>query len=363
MSAVRLVLKFGGTSLATPARIESAADRVIEVRESGALVAVVVSAMARETDRLLGLARSVGGATASARELDVIASTGEQVSAGLFALALQRRAVKARSFLAHQLPIVTDESFGSAQIVAVRAEGLLTAFDEGVVPIVAGFQGQGPEGDVTTLGRGGSDTTAVAVAAALDGECEILTDVDGVYTIDPRVSSAGRLLPVIGHRTMHALARAGAKVLEARSIELAAHHRVVVHVRSSLSRSIGTRLVDESSPAAQHAIGVALLAAPDSEAHIDITIIGAQLAADAPARAAAALRCASLATGVVAVVPGGFVCRMPRALAARAADVLHRELVLSSASGPAPAPAHSSFSLDTKRALDVHTSAACGGLR
>ncbi len=266
MSRPRLVLKFGGTSVGTPERIESAAARVLDAHRSGVDVAVVVSAMAGETDRLLALARRLGGSQANSRELDVVASSGEQVSAGLMSLALEARGMRARSFLAHQIPIRTDATFGNATISEVNAAPLLDAIDRGIVPVIAGFQGVSGRGDVTTLGRGGSDTTAVAVAATLHAACDIYTDVDGVYTIDPRVSSAAARLPVIGYQTMHALAAAGAKVLETRSVALAERHRVVVHVRNAMSTETGTHVVDDAT--AGDVVGVALRRSTDGGAHV-----------------------------------------------------------------------------------------------
>ena len=242
-----LVQKFGGTSVADLERIRHVAERVARSRQAGHRVVVVVSAMAGETNRLLALARAVAR-NPDERESDALAATGEQVTAALTALALQEVSVPARSFLGHQVRIETDSAYGRARIVRVDVERLQRALAEGVVAVVAGFQGVDGQGSITTLGRGGSDTSAVALAAALQADaCEIYTDVDGVYTSDPRVVPQARKLERITYDEMLELASLGAKVLQSRSLEFAKRYRVPVHVRSSFSEAEGTWVVEEDS--------------------------------------------------------------------------------------------------------------------
>ncbi len=240
-----LVQKFGGTSVGDVARIQNVARRVVETRQAGHDVAVVVSAMAGETDRLLGLAHQVSE-NPDARELDVILATGEQISIGLLSLAIQALGQPARSFTGSQVGIVTDGAHTRARILGVEAERVRRALAEGAVAIVAGFQGVNAEEEVTTLGRGGSDLTAVALAAALKADvCEIHTDVDGVYTADPSIVPEARKLARISYDEMLEMASLGAKVLQARSVEYAKNYQVPVHVRSSFNRSEGTLVVAE----------------------------------------------------------------------------------------------------------------------
>ncbi len=244
-----IVMKFGGTSVADLTRIERAAERVAREVAAGHQVAVIVSAMAGVTNSLVDL---VGKASALAdlREYDVVVSTGEQVTAGLLALCLQRQGVTARSWLGWQLPIHTDQAHGSARIEGIETDELRRRFDEGQVAVVAGFQGLGPLGRITTLGRGGSDTSAVALAAALRAErCDIYTDVDGVYTCDPRIVPQASRLERITYEEMLEMASLGAKVLQTRSVEMAMKHAVRVRVLSSFTpldaESQGTLVVDE----------------------------------------------------------------------------------------------------------------------
>ncbi len=240
-----LVQKFGGTSVGDVARIQNVARRVVETRRAGHDVVVVVSAMAGETDRLLGLAQQVAK-NPDARELDVILATGEQVSIGLLTLAIQALGQPARSFSGGQVGIVTDGAHTRARILGVEADRVRRALVEGAVAIVAGFQGVNAEEEVTTLGRGGSDLTAVALAAALRAEvCEIYTDVDGVYTADPNIVPEARKLVRISYDEMLEMASLGAKVLQTRSVEYAKNYQVPVHVRSSFNRSEGTLVVAE----------------------------------------------------------------------------------------------------------------------
>jgi aspartate kinase len=240
-----VVQKFGGTSVADVERIRSVAGRIARARAAGHQVVVVVSAMAGETNRLLALAR----ATASdpdARESDALVATGEQVTAALTALALRDAGVPARSFLGHQIRIETDSAYGKARIVRVDVDRLRSVLADGAVAVVAGFQGVDGEGSITTLGRGGSDTSAVALAAALAADtCEIYTDVEGVYTSDPRMVPQARKLERIAYDEMLELASLGAKVLQIRSVEFAKRYRVPVHVRSSFSEAEGTWVVEE----------------------------------------------------------------------------------------------------------------------
>ena len=241
----RLVMKFGGTSVANIERVRSAADRVRREVERGYDVTVVVSAVAGETDRLIASVRAEG-ALYDTREYDAVVSSGEQVTAGLMALVLQSKGVAARSWLGWQVPIHTDATHGAARIRSIGTTVLKEKFAEGLHAVVAGFQGIGPSNRITTLGRGGSDTTAVALAAALQAErCDIYTDVAGIYTADPRIVSAARQLPRIAYEEILELASLGAKVLTSRAVALAAQQRVRVQVRSSFKDQPGTLLCGE----------------------------------------------------------------------------------------------------------------------
>jgi len=242
-----IVQKYGGTSVADLDRIRVVADRVKRTHAAGHQVAVVVSAMAGETNRLLALARSAAP-DPDERETDVVAATGEQVTAALTAIVLKSIGVPARSFLGHQIRIETDRAYGRARIQRIDAERMRETFAAGAVAVVAGFQGVDPDGSITTLGRGGSDTSAVALAAALEADvCEIYTDVDGVYTSDPRIVPQARKLDRISYDEMLELASLGAKVLQIRSVQFAKRYHVPVHVRSSFNESEGTWVVEEDS--------------------------------------------------------------------------------------------------------------------
>jgi len=242
---VRIVQKFGGTSVGDLDRIRNAAARVKREVDAGNSVAVVVSAMAGATNQLVEWTRQINPLH-DAREYDVVVSSGEQVTAGLLALALQAQGVDARSWLGWQVPIRTDGVHGKARIEAIRAEELDRRLAEGQVAVVAGFQGLGPRGRVTTLGRGGSDTSAVALAAALKADrCDIFTDVDGVYTTDPRIVAKAQKLSRITYEEMLEMASQGARVLQTRSVEMAMNHRVRLQVLSSFSDVPGTLVVDE----------------------------------------------------------------------------------------------------------------------
>ena len=240
-----LVHKYGGTSVGSLERIEAVAARVARQRAEGHRVVVVVSAMSGETNRLQSLGLDLGG-QAVPREMDVLLSSGEQASAALTAIALKGLGVAAQSFLADQLPIRTDSAHTRARIEHIATEALFEALDASVVPVVAGFQGLATNGSITTLGRGGSDTTAVALAAALKAdECQIYTDVDGVYTTDPRVVSSARRLPRVTFEEMLEMASLGSKVLHPRSVEFAGKYGVPVRVLSSFEEGPGTLITLE----------------------------------------------------------------------------------------------------------------------
>jgi len=241
----RLVMKFGGTSVADLDRIRKVAERVKREVEAGHEVAVVVSAMAGTTNQLVAWCQQLSPLH-DAREYDVVVSTGEQVTAGLLAIALQSIGVDARSWMGWQIAIETDGQHGKARINDIDGEELIARLQTGQVPVVAGFQGIGPDNRVTTLGRGGSDTSAVALAAALKADrCDIYTDVDGIYTTDPRIVAKARKLAKITYEEMLELASVGAKVLQTRSVELAMKERVRVQVLSSFTDTPGTMVVDE----------------------------------------------------------------------------------------------------------------------
>lgn len=249
----RIVMKFGGTSVADLDRIRNVAQRVATEQAAGNEVAVVVSAMAGTTNQLVDWTRGISPLH-DAREYDVVVSAGEQITTGLLAMALQTLGVSARSWLGWQLPVHTDDRHGSARIQGIDCEEVIRRFADGQVAVVPGFQGLGSDGRVTTLGRGGSDTSAVALAAALQADrCDIYTDVDGVYTADPRIVSAARKIDRITYEEMLEMASQGAKVLQTRSVELAMNHRVRVQVRSSFNDAPGTLVVDEDE-IVEHAV-------------------------------------------------------------------------------------------------------------
>ena len=240
-----VVMKFGGTSVADPDRIATVARRLAVARDSGARVVGVLSAMGDTTDELLDLAHKVSPQPQS-RELDMLVSVGERVSCALAAMALIEHGYEAISLTGSQAGIVTDTAHGKAKIVEVRGRRIHEALDRGSVVLVAGFQGVSTDSEVTTLGRGGSDTTAVALAAALGADvCEIYTDVDGVFTADPRVVASARKLPALTYDEMLELAASGARVLQLRSVEFARSYGVKIHVRSSFSGEEGTWITDE----------------------------------------------------------------------------------------------------------------------
>jgi aspartate kinase len=250
----RIVQKFGGTSVADIDRIKAVAQRVKREADAGNQVAVVVSAMSGVTNQLVGWTNSFG-AIPDAREYDVVVASGEQVTAGLTALALQELGLKARSFLGWQVPIDTDGSHGKARIADIPTAALDAALAAGEIPVVAGFQGVAPGSRVATLGRGGSDTSAVALAAALKADrCDIFTDVDGVYTTDPRIVAKAKKLDKITYEEMLEMASLGAKVLQTRSVELAMNHGVRVQVLSSFTDAPGTMVVNEDEIVEQQVV-------------------------------------------------------------------------------------------------------------
>ena len=240
-----IVQKFGGTSVGNPLKIKAVAERVLGYRRQGHEMVVVLSAMSGETDRLIGLANSVQDQP-DTREMDVLLSTGEQVTISLFAMAVKAAGHDAISFLGDQVKILTSDMHTKARIKAVDTEKIRSHLAQGRIVVVAGFQGVDENGDITTLGRGGSDTTAVALAAALKADqCEIFTDVEGVYTTDPNICSAARKIERISYDAMLELASLGAKVLDIRSVGLAKRYKVPLHVRSTFVETEGTWVVEE----------------------------------------------------------------------------------------------------------------------
>lgn len=240
-----LVQKFGGTSVGTPHRIHLAARRAIRAKLDGRQIVLVVSAMGDTTDRLLDLARQISR-DPPRRELDLLLATGEQVSIALLAMAIQEAGHDAISLTGAQIGLLTDRRHTEARIRSINAERIRRELDQGRIVIVAGFQGVDPDANITTLGRGGSDTTAVALAAALAAECEIYTDVEGVYSADPRLVPTARKIDAISYDEMLEFAALGAGVMHARSIELGKKFGVALHVRSSMLDAPGTLIMNEA---------------------------------------------------------------------------------------------------------------------
>jgi aspartate kinase len=266
-----IVQKYGGTSVGTIDRIRNVARRALAAQRQGNDVVLIASAMSGETNRLLGLAKQISDLP-DERELDVIASTGEQVSVGLLALAIHAEGGKAQSLLGHQVRILTDSAFARARIQDIDARAITSALKEGKIAVIAGFQGVDSGGNITTLGRGGSDTSAVAVAAALKADaCEIFTDVDGVYTADPNVVKNARKVERISYEEMLELASLGAKVLQIRSVEFGMKYGVRIHVRSSFNDNPGTWVVPEEK--AMEAVVVSGVTATRDEAKITLHAI------------------------------------------------------------------------------------------
>ena len=242
-----IVQKYGGTSVGDVERIQGVAQRVARYKQAGHDVVVVVSAMSGETNRLMALGQAAGGEKPEPRELDVLLASGEQVTIALLSMALGQIGIAARSFLGDQVAVQTDHAFGKARIEQIDTQKLSSTLEQGAVPVVAGFQGVNTDGDITTLGRGGSDTSAVALAAALQAdECEICTDVDGVYTADPRIISNARRLGQITFEEMLELASLGSKVLHPRSVEFAGRYKVPLRVLSTFQEGPGTLITMET---------------------------------------------------------------------------------------------------------------------
>jgi aspartate kinase len=265
-----IVQKYGGTSVGSVERIHRVAEQVVEARRAGHDLVVVLSAMSGETDRLVRLAHEVTPSP-DEREMDMLLSTGERVTIALLAMDLRGRGIDARSFTGRQVGIITDSTHTKARIARVTADRIREALAEGIIPIVAGFQGINERSDVTTLGRGGSDLTAVALAAALKADrCIIYTDVDGVYTADPNIVPSARRLDKVSYEEMLELASLGAKVLQSRSVEFAARHGVPVEVKSSLTEGRGTLVTNEDADMKR----VAVSGVTGDRDQAKITIIG-----------------------------------------------------------------------------------------
>ncbi|HLB06083.1 MAG TPA: aspartate kinase [Alphaproteobacteria bacterium] len=276
----RLVMKFGGTSVADVERIQAVARRIKREVDAGHEIVVVVSAMAGVTDQLVGWTRATAPIHDS-REYDTVVSSGEQVTSGLLALALQGLGVTARSWLGWQIPIQTDAMHGKARIERIETAELERRLARGEVPVVAGFQGVAPDGRISTLGRGGSDTSAVALAAALNADrCDIFTDVEGVFTADPRIVAKARKLDKITYEEVLELASQGAKVLDTRAAEAAMKHRVPVQILSGFTDAPGTLVLDEEKIVEQALVSGIAYSRNDAK----ITVIGV---ADRPGVAAA----------------------------------------------------------------------------
>ncbi|MCU1420382.1 MAG: aspartate kinase, partial [Microbacteriaceae bacterium] len=277
-----IVQKYGGSSVADAESIKRVAKRIVETRKAGNEVVVVVSAMGDTTDELIDLANEVTP-LASGRELDMLLTAGERISMSLLAMAIKSLGQDARSYTGSQAGLVTDSKHGAARIVDVSPKRIREALDAGAVAIVAGFQGfSRTTGDITTLGRGGSDTTAVAMAAALGADvCEIYTDVDGVFTADPRVVPAAHKIDRITSEEMLELAAAGAKVLYIRAVEYARRHGVTLHVRSSFNNNEGTLVVNPKEGEIVEEPIIAGVASDLGEAKI--TVVGVP---DVPGKAA-----------------------------------------------------------------------------
>lgn len=246
-----IVQKYGGSSVADVDSLKRVANRIIETKRKGNDVAVVVSAMGDTTDDLIDQALSVNSRPPG-REMDMLLTAGERIAMSLLAMAIYAQGEAANSFTGSQAGFMTDAKFGAAHIRAVRPARVLKAINDGKIAIVAGFQGQSQTGDATTLGRGGSDTSAVALAAAIGADvCEIYTDVDGVFTADPRIVPTARRVPSVSYETMLEMAASGAKILALRCVEYARRFQMPIHVRSSFSKRPGTLILPEGMDASQ----------------------------------------------------------------------------------------------------------------
>jgi len=268
----RIVMKFGGTSVGDIARIKNVALRVKAEVDRGNQVAVAVSAMSGVTNQLVAYCNEMAPIH-DQREYDAVVATGEQVTSGLLAIGLQELGLKARAWTGWQIPIITDDAHGKARIVDIKGDEIIKGMEQGDVAVVAGFQGIGPDNRVSTLGRGGSDTTAVALAAALKADrCDIYTDVDGVYTTDPRIVKAAKKLDKVSYEEMLEMASLGAKVLQTRSVEMAMKHHVRVQVLSSFEDKPGTLICDEDEIVEQALVsGIAY-----SRDEAKITLVGVE---------------------------------------------------------------------------------------
>jgi aspartate kinase len=264
-----IVQKYGGTSVGDAERIQAVADRVVEARDAGSDVVVVVSAMGDTTDELLALAKRITP-TPEPRELDMLLTAGERIAMSLLAIAINARGCRAASYTGSQAGIITDTQHGRAKIVEIRPARIRESLEAGNVVIVAGFQGLSTSYDITTLGRGGSDTTAVALASALGADaCEIYTDVEGIFSADPRIVPDARKIGRISYEGMLELSASGAKVLQLRSVEYARRNDVRVHVRSSFTDEAGTWVVEEDDPAMEQAL-VSAVALDADEAKVTL---------------------------------------------------------------------------------------------
>lgn len=290
-----IVCKFGGTSVASPERIQKVAKRLIARKQAGNDVVAVVSAMGKTTDELVGLARALNP-NPPVREMDRLLSTGEQVSMSLLAMAIETRGYKALSFTGRQAGIETDGSHQRAKIVKVHSERIMEAIAEGAIPVIAGFQGIDPSGDITTLGRGGSDTTAVAIAWGINADvCEIYSDVDGVYSADPRVCPHARKLDQISYDDMLEMSAAGSGVLQMRAVEFARKFGVVIHSRSAFTETDGT-FVKEATDMMEEAV-ITGIAHDTSE--VKVTIRGVPDATGVAAKVFGALAANSVNTDMI----------------------------------------------------------------
>jgi aspartate kinase len=300
LSARTIVQKYGGTSVGSCELIQRVAEKVAAVRERGDRIAVVVSAMGDSTDRLVDLAAGIAREP-NPREMDVLLSTGEQVSIALLAMALCERGVPARSFTGSQIRVRTTNIHRRARITEVETRRLRETIDAGIVPVVAGFQGIDDDGDITTIGRGGSDTSAVALAVALEAdECQILTDVDGVYTTDPRMVPEARRLDRISFEEMLELAGQGSRVLHLRSVEFAAKYNVPLRVLSSFRPGPGTLICkEEASVEAPLISGIAF-----NRDEAQLTISGLPDAADSVARVLRPISAANIEVDMIVLASG-----------------------------------------------------------
>lgn len=319
-----VVHKYGGTSVADPQRISKVADRIRTTREEGKDLVVVVSAMGKTTDQLLDLARQITD-TPSPRELDMLLTAGERITMALLAMALEKRSIAAVSYTGSQAGVLTDSSHGEARIREITGERVKESLSKGKVVIVAGFQGVDPDSrEVTTLGRGGSDTTAVALAATLGAEvCEILTDVEGVFTADPRVVPGAKLIHAISFDDMIALARNGATVLVDHSVEYAKSHSVPIHVRSSSTGDSGT-WVGTVEPASS-VVGIARRSVGEKGF---VTLVGA-IDNEVAKEASAALAAAQIDAEVIESTPASRTFSVAAELQDNAMRQLHASLGLS----------------------------------